>query len=61
VIGAAWQTMTRIEVGVTNLVQRIGDDQAQVRYSVVGRLRGRVTLCAVFTVHKETMSMSFMV
>jgi hypothetical protein len=61
VIGAAWQTMMRIEVGVTNLVQRIGDDQAQVRYSVVGRSRGRVTLCAVFTVHKEMMSTSFMV
>jgi hypothetical protein len=32
---ATWQTMTRIEVGVGDLVQRIEDDQTQVRYSVV--------------------------
>jgi hypothetical protein len=32
------------------------DGQAQVEYSMAGRSRGRVTLCAVCTVHKETMS-----
>jgi hypothetical protein len=30
--------------------------QAQVGYSVARRSRGRVTLCAVCTVHKETMN-----
>jgi hypothetical protein len=34
---------------------------AQVGYSVAGRLRGRVTLCAVCTVHVETRSMGFLV
>jgi hypothetical protein len=29
---------------------------AEVGYSVAGQLRGRVTLCAVCTVHKETRS-----
>jgi hypothetical protein len=37
------------------------DGQAKVRYSVVGRSRDRVTLCAVCTVHKETRSASFLV
>jgi hypothetical protein len=37
-------------------MQRTGDGQAQVRYSVVGRSRGRVTLCAICTLHKETKS-----
>jgi hypothetical protein len=32
---------------------------AQVRYSVAGRSRGQVTLCAVCTVHEETRSTSF--
>jgi hypothetical protein len=36
VIGAIWRTVTRIVAGVGDLVQRIGDDQAQVRYSVAG-------------------------
>jgi hypothetical protein len=36
-IGVAWQSMTWIEAGV--------------RDSVAGRSRGRVTLCAVCTVH----------
>jgi hypothetical protein len=36
VTGATWQTATRIVVGVVDLVQRTGDDQAQVRYSVAG-------------------------
>jgi alpha-D-ribose 1-methylphosphonate 5-triphosphate synthase subunit PhnG len=51
----------RIMVGVGDLVLRIRDDQAQVGYSVVGRSRGRVTLCAVCTVHKQTRSISFLV
>jgi hypothetical protein len=34
---------------------------AQVGYSVVGRSRGRVTLCAVCTGHVETRSASFLV
>jgi hypothetical protein len=51
----------RIEAGVGDLVQRIEDGQAQVRYSVAGRSRGRVTLCAICTVHKKTMSVSFLV
>jgi hypothetical protein len=42
-------------------VQRTGDDQAQIRYSVAGRLGGRVTMCAVCAVHKETRSVSFLV
>jgi hypothetical protein len=33
----------------------------QVRYSVVGRSRGRVTPCAVCTVHVETRSADFLV
>jgi hypothetical protein len=34
VIVAAWWAVTRIEVGVRDLVQRTGDSQAQVGYSV---------------------------
>jgi hypothetical protein len=34
---------------------------AQVEYSVARRSRGRVTPCAVCTVHEETMSVSFLV
>jgi hypothetical protein len=37
------------------------DDQAQVRYSMAGRSGGRVTPCAVYTVHIETRSAGFMV
>jgi hypothetical protein len=33
----------------------------QVRYSVVGRPRGQVALCAICTVHVETMSVCFLV
>jgi hypothetical protein len=32
----AWRAATRIEEGVGDLVQRTGDGQAQVGYSVVG-------------------------
>jgi hypothetical protein len=34
---------------------------ALVRYSVAGRSRGRVALCAVCTWHVETRSVSFLV
>jgi hypothetical protein len=44
VAGAAWRVATRIVAGVGDLVQRTGDGQAQVRYSVAGRLGGRVML-----------------
>jgi hypothetical protein len=42
-------------------VQRIRDGQVQVGYSVAGRSGGRVTPCAVCTVHKETRSANFLV
>jgi hypothetical protein len=61
VTGATWQTVTRIMAGVGYLVQRIGDGQAQVRYSMAGRSRGRVTLCAVCIMQKETRSTCFLV
>jgi hypothetical protein len=51
----------RTEAGVGDLVQRIRDGQAQVGYSVAGRSRGRVTLCAVCTMHKEMRSTGFLV
>jgi hypothetical protein len=52
----------RIEVGVRDLVQRIRDDQAQVRYSVAGRSGGRVTPCVIRIVHvEETRSTDFLV
>jgi hypothetical protein len=50
----------RIMVGVGDLVQRTGDGQAQVGYSVAEWSRGRVTLCAVCTVYKETRSTVFL-
>jgi hypothetical protein len=58
---AAWQAVSRIVIGVVDLVQRTGDGQAQVRDSVAGWSRGQVTLCAVCTVHKETSSADFLV
>jgi hypothetical protein len=51
----------RIMAGVRDLIQRIRDSQAQVGYSVVGRVRDRVTLCAVCTVHEEMRSAGFLV
>jgi hypothetical protein len=60
-IGATLRAVMRIMSGVGDLVQRIGDDQAQVGYLEGGGLRGRVTLCMVCTVHKETRSTSFLV
>jgi hypothetical protein len=50
-----------IEAGVEDLVQRTGDSQAQVGYSVARRSRGQVMLCVVYTVHKEMRSSSFLV
>jgi hypothetical protein len=50
-----------IETRVEDLVQRTGDGQAQVGYSMVGRSRGRMTLCAVCTMHKEMRSVDFLV
>jgi hypothetical protein len=61
VIDAIWWAMIRIVAGVGDLVQRIEDGQAQVGYLVVGRSRGRVTLCAICTMHNETRSASFLV
>jgi hypothetical protein len=51
----------KIMAGVGDLVQRTGDEQAQVGYSVAGRSGGRVMLCAVCTVHKETRSADFLI
>jgi hypothetical protein len=51
----------RNEAGVCHMVQRTGDSQEQVGYSVAGRSRGRVMLCAVYTVYKETRSTGFLV
>jgi hypothetical protein len=48
-----------VRVGV--LVQRNGDGQAQVGYSVAGRSGGQMTLCAVYTVHEEMRSVDFLV
>jgi hypothetical protein len=41
------------EDGVGDMVWRIGDDQAQVGYSVAGRSRSRVTSCAIRIIHVE--------
>jgi hypothetical protein len=43
------------------LLQRTEDGQAQIGYSVVKQSGGRVTSCAVCTVHMETRSAGFMV
>jgi hypothetical protein len=61
VAGATWRTVTRIVIGVGDLIQRIGDDQAQVRYSVAGCSGGRVISYAVCTVYIEARSVSFLV
>jgi hypothetical protein len=42
VAGATWRAMMRIMVGVGDLMQRIKDGQAQIGYSMAGRLGGRV-------------------
>jgi hypothetical protein len=51
----------RIVEELGDLVQRTEDDQAQVGYSVARRSGGRVMLCAISTVRKETRSMRFLV
>jgi hypothetical protein len=61
VAGATRQAVTRIVAEVGDLVQRTGDSQAQVGYSVAGLSRGQVTLCAEYTMHKEMMSVGFLV
>jgi hypothetical protein len=61
VTGVALQAAMRIETGVEGLMQRTGDAQAQVGFSVAERSRGRVTLCAICTVHKETRSAGFLI
>jgi hypothetical protein len=61
VAGATWWVATRIVEGVGDLMQRVGDGQAQVRYLVARRSRGRVTLCAVSTVHMKMRSTSFLI
>jgi hypothetical protein len=50
VIGATWRVATRIVAGVGDLVQRTRDGQAQVGYSVAGRLRGQLMVCMICTV-----------
>jgi hypothetical protein len=52
----------RIEVGVGDLVRRIGDGQSQVGYFVPERSRGRVMPCVIYIVHmEETRSAGFSV
>jgi hypothetical protein len=51
-----------IEAGVGNLVRRIGDDQAQVGYSMDRPSGGRVASCAIRIVHvKEMRSAGFLI
>jgi hypothetical protein len=57
---AAWWIATRIVARVGDLMQRTGM-VAHVGYSVVGRSGGRVTLCAIYTVHVKTRSTCFLV
>jgi hypothetical protein len=55
-----WQAAMRIEVGVGDLVWRIGDDQTQVGYSMAGRSGGWVTPCMIRIIHmEETRSAGF--
>jgi hypothetical protein len=56
VVGVIWWAAKRIMAGVGNPVQRTEDGEVQVGYSVVERSEGRVTSCAVYTVHVETRS-----
>jgi hypothetical protein len=50
----------RIEAGVRDLVQRIGDDQTQVGYSVVERSGGQVIPCSMYIILMvETRSTGF--
>jgi hypothetical protein len=51
----------RIVAGVGDLVQRTGDSQAQVRYSVARRSKGQVTPYVVYTVNMEMRIVGFLV
>jgi hypothetical protein len=42
-------------------MQRIGDGQTQVGYSMVERLGCRMTSCVIYIMHNETRSASFLV
>jgi hypothetical protein len=57
----AYRVATRIMAGVGDLVQRTENSQAKIGYSVAGRSRCQVTLCAIYTMHKETRSANFSV
>jgi hypothetical protein len=59
--GVTLWAATNIVTGVGDLMQGVGDDQAQVRYSVAGRSRCRVTLCPVCIMYKEMRSAGFLV
>jgi hypothetical protein len=61
VTSAAWQAVMRIVSKVEDLVQRIGDGPAQVRYSVAGQSGDQVTLRVVCTVDNEMISVGFLV
>jgi hypothetical protein len=61
VAGLAWRAATRIVAGVGDLVRRTRDGQAHVGYLVARRSGGRVTLCAVCTMHVEMRSAGFLV
>jgi hypothetical protein len=58
--GAVWRAAMRTVVGVGDLCRGPGM-VAHVGYSVAGRLRGRVTPCAVCTGHEKTRSAGFLV
>jgi hypothetical protein len=61
VTGAAWRAVMRIVAGVGDLVRTTEDGQAQVRYLMAGQSGDQVTPCAVYTMHEETRSASFLV
>jgi hypothetical protein len=58
--GAAWRTVTMTVAGVGDWCRGPGM-VAKVGYSVAGRSRGRVALCAVCTWHVESRSAGFLV
>jgi hypothetical protein len=51
VAGAAWSIVTRIVIGVGDLVQRTDDGQAQVGYLVIGRSGN--TVCGLHCAHRD--------
>jgi hypothetical protein len=58
--GAAWRAVTRIMVGVGDLVRGPGM-VAHVGYSMIGRSKGRVAPCAVGTMHVKMRRAGFLV